>query len=133
MELAYLIYKSTPTLTEKDLPEIAEQSKHNNIDKWLTGLLVYGNNEFIQVLEGAENDIKTLYQKLLSDKRHTNLKVVKKGILERRYFPTWSMGFHSVNKEEMELIDKALEGHSIEPVSGYLALEMMTGFIKRLG
>ena len=83
MELTYLIYKSTPTLTEKDLPEIAEQSKHNNIDRGLTGLLVYGNNQFIQVLEGAEQDIEILYKKLLNDKRHTNLEVVKKGGLER--------------------------------------------------
>ena len=133
MELTYLIYKSTPTLTEKDLPEIAEQSKHNNIDRGLTGLLVYGNNQFIQVLEGAEQDIEILYKKLLNDKRHTNLEVVKKGGLERRYFPTWSMGFCSVSKEEMQLIDKAIEGEITTPVSGYLALEMMAGFIKRVG
>ncbi len=135
MELSYLIYKSVPVdnISEKSLLEIAEGSKENNIDKGLTGLLVFGNNTFVQVLEGAEQDIETLYKKLLSDKRHSNVTVVKRGELERRYFPSWSMGFRSVSKEEMQLIDKAIEGETTAPVAGYLALEMIAGFVKRNG
>ena len=135
MELSYLIYKSVPVdhISEKNLLEIAERSKENNIDKGLTGLLVFGNNTFVQVLEGAEQDIETLYKKLLSDKRHSNVTVVKRGELERRYFPSWSMGFRSVSKEEMQLIDKAIEGETTAPVAGYLALEMIAGFVKRNG
>ncbi len=135
MELSYLIYKSVPVdnISEKSLLEIAEGSKENNIDNGLTGLLVYGNNTFVQVLEGAEQDIETLYQKLLADKRHSNVTVVKRGELERRYFPSWSMGFHSVSKEEMQLIDKAIEEETTAPVAGYVALEMIAGFVKRNG
>lgn len=135
MGLAYLIYKSIPTtsLTEKDLLEIAEQSKLNNVDNGLTGLLVYGNNEFVQIIEGDEDAIETLYKKLLTDTRHNNIRLVRRDGLERRYFPSWSMGFRSVSNKEMQLIDKAIEGQSIEPVSGYIALEMMIGFIKRNG
>ncbi|MGE0637293.1 MAG: BLUF domain-containing protein [Bacteroidia bacterium] len=134
MELTYLIYKSKPTanLSEKDLLEIAEQSKNNNIDNGLTGLLIFGNNEFIQVLEGSEKDIEALYQKLLSDKRHNDVIIVKRGELERRYFPTWSMGFRAVSVDEMQLIDKAIEEKPINVVTGYVALEMIEGFIKRL-
>ncbi len=133
MGLAYLIYKSIPTtnLAEKDLLEIAEQSKHNNVDNGLTGLLVYGNNEFVQILEGEEDAIETLYNKVLADTRHNNIKLIKRGRLERRYFPSWSMGFRSVSNEEMQLIDKVVVGESVEPVSGYVALEMMTGFMER--
>lgn len=135
MKLSYLLYKSVAdeNITERDLLEISEKSKENNIDHELTGLLLYGNNSFVQILEGDEQNIEILYRKLLTDKRHNNLKVVKRDKLERRYFPTWSMGFRSIGNKEMQLIDKAIEGQSIEPVHGYVALEMMTGFMKRNG
>jgi hypothetical protein len=135
MELAYLIYKSTPkdSLTEKDLVEIAEQSKDNNIDNDLTGLLIYGSNEFVQILEGPEQAIETLYTKLLADKRHSNVTLVNRGMLERRYFPTWSMGFRSVSADEIQRIDKTLTGNVPALVTGYVALEMIAGFMKRNG
>lgn len=133
MELSYLIYKSVPieNITEKSLLEIAEKSKENNIDHGLTGLLVYGNNAFVQILEGTEQNIETLYKKLLADKRHNNLKVVNKGKLERRHFPTWSMGFRSVSDKEMKLITQTISGSTPPLVEGYVALEMIAGFMKR--
>ncbi len=133
MELSYMIYKSVPAenITESNLLDIAERSKGNNIDKGLTGLLVYGNKEFVQVLEGTENDIEVLYQKLLTDKRHSNMKVVKRGKLDRRYLPIWSMGFRSVSNEEMQLIEKAINGEQPKLVENYIALEMIAGFLKR--
>jgi len=133
MELAYLIYKSVPmtNISETNLLEITEQSKANNAENEITGILLYGNNQFIQVLEGAEKDIDALYQKLLTDKRQSDLIIINKGWLISRYFPTWSMGFRSINDHEIKLINKVLEGEIVVPVNGYVALEMITGFIKR--
>jgi len=52
---------------------------------------------FIQVLEGNEADVQEIYEKIRSDRRHTGLVVLKKGIMSDRSFTDWAMGFKQIN------------------------------------
>lgn len=51
-----LLYSSQarPGITEQDIAEILEQSRKNNLDSGITGVLLYGGELFMQVLEGPE-------------------------------------------------------------------------------
>lgn len=103
----YLIYISAASklMTDADLIKILADSRGNNKAKNITGMLLYGDGTFIQVLEGDEQDIADTYSKIEKDPRHKRLTVLATGELTKRNFPTWSMGFISTNAKEMDELD----------------------------
>lgn len=107
--LNYLIYVSSATnlMTENELGELLVISRRKNQEKNISGMLLYGDGSFIQVLEGTAEDIESTFETIKKDKRHKNLILILDGDLPKRNFPDWTMGYMSVNKEEM----KKLEGY----------------------
>ena len=103
----YLIYISAAArlMGDGELLEILQASRKNNKANNITGMLIYGDGTFIQVIEGEENELDNLYAKLLLDSRHKNLITVLKGKLEKRNFADWSMGFKTMNDNAAEPID----------------------------
>lgn len=88
-------------MTEADLVHILSNSRENNKAKHITGMLIYGDGTFIQVLEGNPEDVDNVYDKITQDKRHKNLIVLATGSLNKRNFPDWTMGFTTVNGKEL--------------------------------
>lgn len=103
----YLIYISTAVelMTEADLIKILVDSRDNNKAKNITGMLLYGDGTFIQVLEGDEQDIADTYSKIEKDRRHKSLTVLVTGKLTKRNFPDWAMGFKAINPDELDELD----------------------------
>ena len=102
-----LIYASSATreMSEDDLLFLLEQSRRRNERQNVTGMLLLVGSNFIQVLEGARQDVEEIYEDILNDDRNTaNLLMLKEEITERA-FPDWSMGFKQIsekNKGEIE-------------------------------
>jgi hypothetical protein len=75
------------------LGDLAEKSQQNNQRDDITGLLLYGGGHFLQLLEGREKRIKSLFEKRISkDSRHCECKVLFQESCEYRLFPKWGMG-----------------------------------------
>ena len=93
-----LIYTSLATreMNEKDLTELLEQSREKNARLNITGLLVYGNREFVQLLEGKKSDIFSLYETIVKDDRHQQVKLLWDGEIEKKSFTDWSMEFLNI-------------------------------------
>lgn len=100
MSLINIIYisGSTRPMSDDDLYEILDQSKRNNAPKDITGILLYRNGYFIQVLEGEENTVMKLYEKIGKDNRHRNVLMIEKAPIEERAFGEWTMGFRNLDK-----------------------------------
>ena len=98
--MKYLIYMSSAfkLLNDEDLLDILTTSRRNNTAKNLTGMLLYGNGTFVQVLEGSEEDLDTTYDAIKADPRHRNLVKLGSGNLQHRNFAGWAMGFKAVDK-----------------------------------
>ena len=96
-----LAYVSTACdcLKLDDINNILDSSKVNNQAENITGILIYCNKHFFQILEGDENDVKELYEKIAIDCRHDNVIKIQEGEVEKRNFGNWSMAFKSYNKE----------------------------------
>ncbi len=64
----FLTYVSTATrpFSKTDLSELMTESHENNARLGLTGMLLYKDGNFMQVLEGEEGDVRALYQKISS-------------------------------------------------------------------
>lgn len=111
-----LLYRSRerPGLLASDLNDIIETAQARNGAVGVTGLLLNGHlevipgapGEFVQWLEGPEDDVERLFSYISGDARHTGVDVLARGPLHDvlsgshvdvraeagRLFPSWSMG-----------------------------------------
>ena len=94
-DLCQLVYLSHITSTglsnASTLNDIAEVSiKHNNVDN-ITGILCYGNGYFLQCVEGTEQALTNLKNRLLVDDRHKDLMILDFSVIAERRFAGWSL------------------------------------------
>jgi bifunctional N-acetylglucosamine-1-phosphate-uridyltransferase/glucosamine-1-phosphate-acetyltransferase GlmU-like protein len=90
----YIIYISTSVrlFDDSDLKDMLLQSRANNSEAGITGVLLYHRGTFFQVLEGEEEQINAMFEKIKADPRHHNIIKMKSGTMAERNFPDWSMG-----------------------------------------
>lgn len=100
-----LSYVSTgcDCLRYDDIKSILDSSNRNNHDKNITGILVYCNKHFFQIVEGEKEAIQDLYNKILIDPRHDGVIKIQEGYIDNRQFENWHMAFKSYNKELKDL------------------------------
>lgn len=93
--LYQLVYMSRITSTglsgSSTLNDIAEVSIKNNKADNITGILCYGNGYFFQYIEGNEQALTNLKNRLLMDERHKKLKILDFSVLTKRRFTGWSL------------------------------------------
>jgi hypothetical protein len=97
----YIIYLSAGVkwFSETELKDILAVSNVNNRRDDITGLLLYSEGNFIQLLEGEENVVQQTFQKISGDERHKGITHIASGLLAERNFPEWAMGFKSIDAE----------------------------------
>ena len=102
----FLTYASTATwhLSKSDLNELLAQCRKNNANLGITGLMLYKDGNFMQVLEGEESMVRSIYAKISSDPRHKGEILLQQGALEERQFPGWSMGYRNLDSQEARSI-----------------------------
>jgi hypothetical protein len=85
------------------LEAILEASRKYNSGRDITGLLIYRyspdtkSGHFIQMLEGEEQGVRTLYDKICRDQRHHTKIVLGQGEIPARMFQGWAMGFKNID------------------------------------
>ena len=89
-----LLYASNTSRDTADavLDDILAASRRNNAGAGVTGMLLYVEGGFMQVLEGEDAAVSAVYDRIAKDRRHWNTLV----LLDRqapRAFSEWSMGF----------------------------------------
>jgi len=102
-----VVYSSAarPGVDRAMLDSILEKARTFNAAHGLTGLLLFRDGIFLQLLEGHEFDVRQLYEKICMDSRHTRVtKLIDEPITERD-FSTWSMGFHIITDDDLATID----------------------------
>ena len=94
--LYQLIYVSSATrsIGDPELAQILRGSRRHNLARNVTGMLLYHESLFLQVLEGPKQEVLKLYARIERDARHVNTRVLHRGEIEERSFQGWSMGFY---------------------------------------
>ena len=100
MPMIYLIYRSIATEVprEADLVALLEHARPANAARGITGMLLYQNGRYMQMLEGVESAVRDLFAAISADRRHRDVKVVATGALAKRHFSDWSMGFRNMDQ-----------------------------------
>jgi len=100
----FLIYlsKANTYISTREINKILLNAKEFNARHNITGILLFHNGSFLQVLEGKEASLDKLYAKIKKDPRHTCDQYPLVGQVEERIFGAWSMGFSQIDDVSKE-------------------------------
>lgn len=93
--LIQLVYVSSLTVVGRLNTAIFEQveghARAYNEKQGITGILCYGNGQFLQCIEGKKSQVLALQERIFADKRHKNVKVLLLQAISERSFFDWRM------------------------------------------
>lgn len=94
-QIFQLTYISTAQewVGQAECEAILQEARERNALSDVTGLLLFNGKRFLQVLEGAEEDVRAIYALIEKDPRHHGLVVVGDNFAAEREFGGWGMAF----------------------------------------
>ena len=99
-----LIYVSSARkLMDKDaLLGILAKAREKNARLGITGMLLYKDGNFLQLLEGEERIVRGIYETIARDTRHFDTMITMEEAVNERMFTEWSMGFHDLSDPALQ-------------------------------
>ncbi|WP_423819546.1 BLUF domain-containing protein [Salinimicrobium sp. TIG7-5_MAKvit] len=100
-------------ISKNEIENLLKLTSSNNNQVKITGILLYSNGNFFQVLEGEKTMVTDLFEKIQQDKRHYNLIPIFKKEIEGQKFDTYENLFLSLdaayNREELDYYKSHVE------------------------
>ncbi|MBB5772059.1 hypothetical protein HNP47_002063 [Brevundimonas vesicularis] len=90
--------------------DILATSQRNNARDDLTGALLIHDGRFLQVLEGAAQDLDRLMTRLAGDPRHDEVVVIERKPIPTRGFSGWTMASVRVTPALEETLRATVDG-----------------------
>jgi hypothetical protein len=105
MSLVQLVYVSAATkpFTQPQLRELLAKARKHNSGKDITGLLLYHQRSFFQILEGEVDAVNLLFNLIGKDARHNCVVLLSRSEVKERNFGDWSMGFVDLDETSAQL------------------------------
>jgi hypothetical protein len=102
--LSQLVYVSNrkPICKQEEIDKILASCKKNNPALNITGVLLYSDTKFIQLVEGEYTVINDLYNKIKTDPRHDQARLISLGPIQAKSFPSWHMGARKMVGSEVD-------------------------------
>ncbi len=116
IQLCY-VSSATRLMGHSDLTDVLETSRRKNAARSITGMLLYKDLSFLQVLEGSDVAVIETFAVIREDVRHTNVRILYQETIDEPEFPSWSMGFQNLDGRDLNEI----EGYSDVMESGQSA------------
>ncbi|MBD1394436.1 BLUF domain-containing protein [Mucilaginibacter glaciei] len=116
-----IVYLSTAVelMTDQPLTDLLTVACKNNAFRNVSGILLYSEGTFLQVLEGAEDDVDKIFNIIAKDPRHKNLVTLADEPINQREFANWSSGFTSVSlSQAIDLSGYLMPGNKLNLDNG---------------
>ena len=109
MALHEIVYVSLASeeMTMQQLDALLAQSRLKNEKSQVTGVLVYHQREFLQLLEGEADAVNALFEQIEVDQRHQQVCKLWDGPISERSYTRWSMAF--VDQSLIESMPQAVQ------------------------
>jgi len=106
MALVHCIYCSAATsaLKPAELQSLLDECRRKNAAAGISGMLLYHSGSFFQVLEGEQETVDALYEKINLDKRHRRTTKIIFEPIEARNFGAWTMGCPALSSTQLAQI-----------------------------
>src|SRR3954465_12203500 len=97
-----LIYVSSAVqlFTTEELVALLEQARRKNARLGITGMLLYKDGNFMQVLEGEDETVRALAAEIERDRRHKAFTILTTDTIAERQFHNWSMAFNNLERRD---------------------------------
>jgi hypothetical protein len=83
-------------MKDQELAEILRVARRHNPVNGITGVLLYRDGNFIQVLEGEPAAVEATFARIERDRRHRQVLVISREAQTERVFEHWAMGFRHI-------------------------------------
>jgi hypothetical protein len=90
--------------SKSELTDFLEKSQKRNTALGITGMLLYKDGNFMQVLEGDEVNVRALGAQISQDRRHRGFIQLYSSSIKERSFADWAMGFYDLRSPEANQI-----------------------------
>lgn len=116
-------------MEQSDLMDLLSDARTSNDASGVTGLLLYGDEAFIQAFEGKTSTVDLLYEKIAEDKRHQDVRQIYRQDIEERSFSDWKMAFRPLRNQIKgqsvfplcrDMLDHALRGSTFLDMKIYM-------------
>jgi hypothetical protein len=121
----HLVYisQARENMTLTTLVVLLMQARALNERHQVTGALVYGDGQFMQVMEAI---VKDLYARVAKDARHYDVRTLAEGPIATRSFVQWSMAFGEVPADQFEILRRVAEYQTPAQMADQLAINQAT-------
>jgi hypothetical protein len=101
--LIHCIYcsHSLRTFLEQDIPTLLATARRNNARDGITGMLLFIERSFFQVLEGEEQTVTAAFSRIAQDPRHERVTQIIREPIAQRDFADWTMGFARTSSADL--------------------------------
>jgi hypothetical protein len=115
--LVRMLYASraASALAPAAIDSILAQSRRNNPERGLTGILCYSDDLFLQVLEGGREEVCETFNAIVRDDRHVSVRILSFQEINERRFGSWTMGQVNLSKVNPSLLLKYAEKPVLDP------------------
>jgi hypothetical protein len=133
-KLKHLIYTSSAraAFDVLELKAILERARSKNAAASVTGMLLYSEGNFFQVLEGDDATLNELFVAISADPRHKRVTKIIDEPISQRDFSDWSMGFTEGSRAELAniegLSDFFQDGNSLTNLQPGRAKKLLAAF-----
>ncbi len=109
------------------IESILAQSRTYNPAHGITGILCYGGDIFMQVLEGSRKEVNDLYGHIVRDPRHMDVLILSYEEITERRFSGWTMGQVNLDKINPSVLLKYSPRPTLDPysVSGAVSMALL--------
>lgn len=113
VQLAY-VSRREPSLTNREIIDaIVIPGMRRNRALNITGCLWFGDERFLQVLEGDPKEVEGLYDRIRRDKRHFDVQLVSFAPVQQRSFDRFSL--KHIESAELVEVDALIARFSPKP------------------
>ncbi len=134
------VSRAAKPLTPQVLDEILEQSRTKNPKVGVTGLLCFRDDIFVQVIEGGRDAVCELFNAIVRDERHKDVRLLAFEEISERRFSNWTMGKVNIETINPGILLKYSEKAELNPYncSGHATMALLvelsaSGAITRRG
>lgn len=101
-----IMYVSTSAypMGVQELDALLLRARAKNTSADITGLLLYKDEQFMQVMEGPDDAVRGLFENISADERHHDVRRLAEKQTVRRQFSQWSMGFRRLDEPQPDVI-----------------------------
>lgn len=110
---------------------VLHSSRLHNPALGITGILCWGGDIFMQVLEGGRETVNALYAQILRDPRHREVTLLHYEEVTERRFAGWTMGQVNLDRVNPSILLKYSERPQLDPyaVSGRVSMALLEELI----